>query len=88
MLSKRLDRRREVEIVPKEDIGRNEIGYLYQLTSPTKLDFQRISDLFVQIAFGKESLAPYKVPKEVAFIDALPRNPAGKILKRTLREFD
>ncbi len=38
------------------------------------------------IAFGKESLAPHKVPKEIAYIDALPRNPAGKILKRTLRE--
>jgi long-chain acyl-CoA synthetase len=38
------------------------------------------------IAFGKESLAPHKVPKEIAFIDALPRNPAGKILKRLLRD--
>ena len=38
------------------------------------------------IAFGKKSLAAFKVPKEVAFIDALPRNPAGKILKRVLRE--
>jgi long-chain acyl-CoA synthetase len=38
------------------------------------------------IAFGKESLAAFKVPKEVDFIDALPRNPAGKILKRALRE--
>ena len=40
------------------------------------------------IAFGKESLAPHKVPKDIAFIDALPRNPAGKILKRMLRESD
>lgn len=40
------------------------------------------------IAFGKESLASHKVPKEIAFIDTLPRNPAGKILKRMLRESD
>ncbi len=38
------------------------------------------------IAFGKTSLAAYKIPKEVDFIDALPRNPAGKILKRALRD--
>jgi acyl-CoA synthetase (AMP-forming)/AMP-acid ligase II len=30
-------------------------------------------------------LARYKVPKEVTFLDALPRNPSGKVLKRELR---
>ena len=38
------------------------------------------------IAYGKESLAAFKVPKEIDFIDALPRNPGGKVLKRVLRE--
>ena len=28
----------------------------------------------------------FKVPKAVAFIDELPRNPSGKVLKRVLRE--
>ena len=32
----------------------------------------------------KENLAGYKVPQEVEFIDELPRNPAGKVLKREL----
>lgn len=31
-------------------------------------------------------LAKFKVPKEVEFIDKLPRNPSGKVLKRLLRE--
>ena len=30
-------------------------------------------------------LARYKVPKEITFLDALPRNPSGKVLKRDLR---
>jgi fatty-acyl-CoA synthase len=36
--------------------------------------------------FCKNKLAGYKIPKSVKFVDALPRNPAGKILKRVLRE--
>jgi fatty-acyl-CoA synthase len=30
-------------------------------------------------------LARYKVPKQITFLDALPRNPSGKVLKRELR---
>jgi fatty-acyl-CoA synthase len=33
----------------------------------------------------RERLAKYKVPKAVTFIEALPRNPSGKVLKRELR---
>ena len=34
----------------------------------------------------RQQLARYKVPKAVTFVDALPRNPSGKVLKRELRE--
>ena len=37
-------------------------------------------------AFARERLAGYKVPRQYAFTDALPRNPSGKILKRELRK--
>jgi fatty-acyl-CoA synthase len=30
-------------------------------------------------------LAPFKVPRKVVFVEALPRNPAGKILKEELK---
>jgi acyl-CoA synthetase (AMP-forming)/AMP-acid ligase II len=38
------------------------------------------------VAWCRERLARFKVPKEVTFLDALPRNPSGKVLKRELRE--
>jgi acyl-CoA synthetase (AMP-forming)/AMP-acid ligase II len=38
------------------------------------------------MAFCKEHLARYKAPRSVEFVDSLPRNPQGKILKRELRE--
>jgi long-chain acyl-CoA synthetase len=37
------------------------------------------------IAFCKERLAAYKYPRIVEFVDALPKGPTGKILKRELR---
>ncbi|MEU7426092.1 acyl-CoA synthetase [Streptomyces sp. NPDC040750] len=38
------------------------------------------------IAHVKEKLAPFKAPKRVLFVDELPRNASGKILKRELRD--
>jgi acyl-CoA synthetase (AMP-forming)/AMP-acid ligase II len=38
------------------------------------------------IEYCRGRLARFKVPKAVTFIDALPRNPSGKVLKRVLRE--
>ena len=38
------------------------------------------------IAWARERIAGYKLPKSVDFIEALPRNPTGKILKRELRK--
>ncbi|HEX2228500.1 MAG TPA: long-chain fatty acid--CoA ligase [Candidatus Binatia bacterium] len=37
------------------------------------------------ISFCRERIAVYKAPRSVEFIDALPRNPSGKVLKRELR---
>jgi fatty-acyl-CoA synthase len=38
------------------------------------------------VAYCKEQLAGYKVPKSVIFVGALPRTAAGKVLKRQLKE--
>jgi fatty-acyl-CoA synthase len=36
----------------------------------------------------KSNLARYKVPREIVFLDELPRNATGKVLKRELAEYD
>jgi long-chain acyl-CoA synthetase len=38
------------------------------------------------ISWSRERLAGYKRPRSVDFVDSIPRNPSGKILKRELRE--
>ena len=38
------------------------------------------------LEFCRASLAPYKVPRAVFFVDDLPKNPTGKVLKQALAE--
>ncbi len=38
------------------------------------------------LAFARERLAGYKLPRSIDFVDDLPRTPTGKVLKRELRE--
>lgn len=64
--------------VPDERLG--EVGRAYvRIASGSSLTAEDV------IAHAKKHLANYKVPRQVEFIDALPRNPAGKVLKRDLR---
>ena len=38
------------------------------------------------LAHAASQLAPFKCPKAVVFVDGLPKNPSGKLLKRELRQ--
>jgi fatty-acyl-CoA synthase len=49
------------------------------LRSGVSLDAEAI------VAHCRAHMAPYKVPKHVLFMDTLPKNPSGKLLKRELR---
>ena len=40
------------------------------------------------IAHCQAQIARYKVPKSVVFLDKLPRNAAGKVVKDALRQMD
>lgn len=44
------------------------------------------ADAAAIIAWARETMANYKVPRSVAFVDELPRNAGGKVLRRVLRE--
>jgi fatty-acyl-CoA synthase len=46
-------------------------------------DGQELSEDDVK-GYVKSNLARYKVPREVEFLDSLPRNATGKVLKREL----
>ena len=43
-------------------------------------------DTEAMVAFCRDKLAGYKIPRRLECVDALPRNPSGKILKTVLRE--
>jgi acyl-CoA synthetase (AMP-forming)/AMP-acid ligase II len=71
---------KEAAVVGVPDDYWGEVGRAFVVTQPgATLAVEAI------IAACKESLAGHKVPKHVAFLDALPRNAAGKVLKTELR---
>ena len=49
-----------------------------------KADTSATAEELIEFCSGK--LAGYKRPRSVDFIEALPKNPSGKVLKRKLRE--
>ena len=46
----------------------------------------QVADADDVIGFMRERIAHFKCPRTVDFVEAIPRNPSGKILKRVLRE--
>jgi acyl-CoA synthetase (AMP-forming)/AMP-acid ligase II len=65
--------------VPDERLG--EVGRAFVVRrSGSEIDSDAV------VTYLTERVANFKVPREVAFVESLPRNPAGKILKRALRQ--
>ncbi len=65
--------------VPHEKWG--EVGHAVVCSKPGEILTEK--DI---INFLQNKLARFKIPKSVSFIETLPRNLAGKVLKRILRE--
>ncbi|TIC83914.1 fatty acid--CoA ligase [Nocardioides sp. GY 10113] len=72
----RLDGVDDVAVVGVPDERMGEVGKAYVVGSATPE---------AVIAFAKDRLANFKVPRSVAKVDALPRNLGGKVLKNELR---
>jgi fatty-acyl-CoA synthase len=70
----------EAAVVGRPDERWGEVPVAYVVLRPGAT---ATADELVEHCRGQ--LAKFKVPKDVAFLDALPRNPSGKILKRELR---
>ena len=65
--------------VPDDKWGESVKGFV-GLQPDSSLDETEI------ISYSRTQIAGYKCPKTINFIEALPRNPSGKILRRELRE--
>jgi len=64
--------------VPDERLG--EAGHAFVVRRQgSDLDEEAV------LTYARERLANFKVPRGITFIDDLPRNPSGKVLKRELR---
>ncbi|MGX9788369.1 3-((3aS,4S,7aS)-7a-methyl-1,5-dioxo-octahydro-1H-inden-4-yl)propanoate--CoA ligase FadD3 [Mycobacterium sp. MMS18-G62] len=65
--------------VPDERLG--EVGKAFVVIKPgATLDEQSV------IAYTRQYLANFKTPRSVEFLDVLPRNPGGKVVKPLLRQ--
>jgi acyl-CoA synthetase (AMP-forming)/AMP-acid ligase II len=65
--------------VDDEDFGQRLMAFV------VKVDGKEISEEDLK-GYVKQNLARYKVPREIVFVDELPRNATGKVLKRELAE--
>jgi acyl-CoA synthetase (AMP-forming)/AMP-acid ligase II len=70
----------EAAVVGRSDAQWGEVPVAFVALRP---GIETTSDALV--AHCRAHLARFKVPKAVTFVEALPRNPSGKVLKRELR---
>jgi acyl-CoA synthetase (AMP-forming)/AMP-acid ligase II len=75
----RLEGVHDVAVVGVPDERMGEVGKAYVVRASESLTEDDV------IAFARERLANFKVPRQVEFLEALPRNLGGKVLKNDLR---
>lgn len=75
---------KESAVVPKPDELRGQIVKAYIVLQPGQSAGQELVKTIQD--FVKQELAPYKYPREVEFIEALPRTDTGKVQRFVLRD--
>ena len=71
----------QVAVVGVPDPRLGEVGYAFVVPAP---DAEQDGDAI--IAWCRDEMANYKVPRYVEFVDELPLNASGKVLKYELRD--
>src|SRR6185369_18076982 len=74
---------RDCGVVGRPDIDAGEIPCAFIVLREGIPDSQRTHDEIID--FMRDRMTSYKRPREIRFVQAIPRNPSGKILRRELR---
>jgi acyl-CoA synthetase (AMP-forming)/AMP-acid ligase II len=74
---------RDCGVVGRPDIDAGEIPCAFVVLREGVPDSQHTYDEIID--FMRERMTSYKRPREIRFVQAIPRNPSGKILRRELR---
>lgn len=71
----------QAAVIAQADAEKGEVVKAFIVKKPgAQLDEAQL------VAWSRENMAPYKTPRHVRFIDALPTTGAGKVLRRLLRD--
>jgi acyl-CoA synthetase (AMP-forming)/AMP-acid ligase II len=68
----------DAAVIPKADAEAGEVPKAFIVARDANVDLNEVA------AFVAERVAPYKKIREIEFVDAIPKNPSGKILRRQL----
>jgi acyl-CoA synthetase (AMP-forming)/AMP-acid ligase II len=71
---------RDAAVIPKADLEAGEVPKAFVVAREPGLDLDAVT------AFVAERVAPYKKIRYIEAVDAIPKNPSGKILRRQLIE--
>jgi 2-aminobenzoate-CoA ligase len=71
-------------VIGAPDADRGSIVKAFVVLKP---EFKASDELCKQLQdFVKQTIAPYKYPRAIVFLDALPKTPTGKLQRYVLRE--
>jgi acyl-coenzyme A synthetase/AMP-(fatty) acid ligase len=71
---------RDAAVIPKADMEAGEVPKAFVVLREPGGDLEAVT------AFVAERVAPYKKIREIEEVEAIPKNPSGKILRRQLIE--
>jgi acyl-CoA synthetase (AMP-forming)/AMP-acid ligase II len=71
---------RDAAVIPKADVEAGEVPKAFIVPREAGLDLQEV------LAFVAAKVAPYKKIRHIEIVEAIPKNPSGKILRRELIE--